>query len=211
MRGLRISKDYVIQPNPDNIFSVPCDMTTNGGGWVVFQRRIDASVDFHRNWAEYKNGFGDLNGNFWLGLKKLHLLAGPGKRAILRIDLKHINWPYMIYAEYSTFEIANEADMYRLKVEGYSGNATDSLADHTKSHHVMNGQRFSTKDKDNDHFSGNCADHFKGGWWFNSCHGSNLNGLYPPNDQTRGTFMSWYYFKNAHGRVIFSEMKLKYV
>ena len=186
-------------------------MTTIGGGWVVFQRRIDATVDFNRNWADYKDGFGDFKGNFWLGLKKLHLLAGPGKRAILRVDLKHMDWPYMIYAEYSTFEIANEGDMYRLKVEGYSGNATDSLVHPSDSHHVINGQRFSTKDKDNDAYSGDCANMMTGGWWFNACHGSNLNGLYPPNGITNNKHMSWYYFKTAHGRVTFSEMKLKYI
>ena len=200
-RGQRSNKDYVLQPIPNNVFSVPCDMTTNGGGWIIFQRRISGSVDFYRNWMDYKNGFGDLNGNFWLGLDKLHLLAGPSKGAILRVDLRHMDWPYMIYAEYSTFEIASEADGYRLKVEGYLGNATDSLANH-------NGQTFSTKDKDS---GSRCATIFKGGWWYNSCHRANLNGIYPPNGRTDPAFMGWADFRGTHGRVVFSEMKLKYV
>ena len=183
-------------------------MTTNGGGWIIFQRRISGSVDFYRNWVDYKNGFGDLNGNFWLGLDKLHLLAGPGKGAILRVDLRHMNGPYMIYAEYSTFEIASEADGYRLKVGGYSGNATDSLGNSVSSATSHNGQTFSTKDKDN---ASKCAYQFKGGWWYYACHRSNLNGIYPPNDRTDPAYMGWANFNGHHGRVTFSEMKLKYV
>eukprot|EP00112_Aurelia_sp_Birch-Aquarium-sp1_P003893 Seg144.2 transcript_id=Seg144.2/GoldUCD/mRNA.D3Y31 product=Tenascin-R protein_id=Seg144.2/GoldUCD/D3Y31 len=198
-RGLQTNKDYIIQPHPNSVFPVPCDMTTNGGGWIIFQRRVSGSVDFFRTWTEYKNGFGDLNGNFWLGLDKLHLLAGPGKGATLRVDLRHMDWPYMIYAEYNTFEIANEADGYRLKVKGYSGNATDSL---DQKH---DGRMFSTKDKNS-----NCADRHKGGWWYGNCHRANLNGLYPSDDQMLPQYMSWHNFKYTFGRVTFSEMKLKY-
>ena len=72
-----------------NTVQVRCDMEKDGGGWIVFQRRIDASVDFYRGWNDYKTGFGDPNGNFWLGLERLHRLASPGKGARLRIDLKY--------------------------------------------------------------------------------------------------------------------------
>ena len=62
-------------------------METDGGGWTVFQRRQDGSVDFYRNWTDYENGFGYLNGEFWLGLSKIHRLSKGGSN-ILRIDLK---------------------------------------------------------------------------------------------------------------------------
>ena len=63
-----------------------CDQTTAGGGWTVFQKRLDGSVDFYHGWADYKNGFGNLNGEFWLGLDKISRLTNTKNR--LRVDLE---------------------------------------------------------------------------------------------------------------------------
>ncbi|XP_060575485.1 ficolin-1-like [Ruditapes philippinarum] len=71
--------------------SVYCDMDTDDGGWTVFQRRQDGSVDFFRDWEEYKTGFGDLNGEFWLGNKYLNLLTNDDKQHELRIDMEDFN------------------------------------------------------------------------------------------------------------------------
>ena len=183
---------------------VRCDMVTDGGGWIVFQRRIDATVDFYRNWNDYKNGFGDLNGNFWLGLEKIHRLASPGRGAILRIDLKHIDDPTQLTsAEYSTFEVTGESDGYRLKCSGHSGPLGDSLTYHSN-------RKFSTIDRDQDSNSGSCADSHKGGWWYGSCIYSNLNGRYPPNNGNNGEYMSWIAISSKYGGITFSEMKIKY-
>ena len=179
-------------------------MKTDGGGWIVFQRRIDASVDFYRNWSEYKAGFGDLNGNFWLGLEKIHKLAGLGKGAMLRVDVKSHFVSGIKYAEYSKFEISNEAGGYRLTVAGYSGDASDSLSYH-------NGMKFTTKDRDNDLNLNNCAAKRVGAWWYNDCYRSHLNGLfYDENMQDVYSHMSWEDLTGRCGDITFSEMKIKY-
>ena len=101
-------------------------MTTEGGGWTVFQRRLDGSVDFQLDWEFYKNGFGDLSGEFWLGNSNLHRLTAKTD-VLLRIDLEDFdgNIPY---AEYSTFKVANEGDKCRIFLGGYNGTAGDSMA-----------------------------------------------------------------------------------
>ena len=181
-------------------------MVTDGGGWIVFQRRVDASVDFYRGWDEYKKGFGDLNGNFWLGLEKIHKLTSQGKGAILRVDLKHFREPNITrYAVYTTFKIASESEGYMLTVRGYSGNTGDSL--HTHRYH-----NFTTKDRDNDQSgSYNCAQRHEGAWWYNSCMVSNLNARFPQHKQETKDYMTWKTLYNGtSGGIIFSEMKMKY-
>ena len=197
---------YPIHVDRAMFFDVPCDMKTDGGGWIVFQRRVDASVNFYRNWYEYKSGFGDLNGNFWLGLQKIHKLAAPGKGAILRVDVKHISNPtHLKYAKYNIFEISDESHGYKLTVSGYSGNAGNSLTHH-------NGMKFSTEDKDQDKSSGNCAKGNKAAWWYNACHTSNLNAPFPTATSGQSSYhMSWYHLHNEHGGIIFSEMKIRYL
>ncbi|KAL9985587.1 hypothetical protein ACROYT_G008009 [Oculina patagonica] len=78
--GQRISGVYTIDPDGSGAFDVFCDQTTAGGGWTVFQRRMDGSVDFYGGWADYKNGFGNLSGEFWLGLDKIHRLTKTKNR-----------------------------------------------------------------------------------------------------------------------------------
>jgi len=196
-KGYKTTSVLPIQVPGMPVFDVRCDMETDGGGWIVFQRRVDASVNFYRNWNEYKAGFGDLNGNFWLGLEKIHKLAGPGKRATLRVDLKHMSMPtVMKYAEYSKFEIFDEAVGYKLEVGGYSGDAGDSLSYH-------NGMKFTTKDRDNDLYGINCAVHRGSAWWYNDCHYSDLNG-----DFTHA--VSWYHLARLYNGITFSEMKIRY-
>jgi len=104
---------------------VYCDMTTNAGGWTVFQSRQDGSVDFYRNWTNYALGFGSLLGEFWIGNDIVSKIT-PFKRYVLRVDM--IDWSGNVsYAEYDNFTLAGANDRYKLTSLGhYTGNARDS-------------------------------------------------------------------------------------
>ncbi|KAF0296053.1 Ficolin-1 [Amphibalanus amphitrite] len=166
-----------------------CNMDKDGGGWTVFQRRRNDTeqVDFYRYWHHYRDGFGTVTGQFWLGNELIHRLTARGPHQ-LRIDLFDFEGNHRL-VRYSSFAVAGEGDCYRLSVSGFSGAIGDSLGRH-------NGQCFSTKDRDNDRYdTGSCSRRFRGGWWYQRCHTANLNGFY-----WRGTFteyasgVSWYHW-----------------
>ena len=153
-QGFDESGVYTIDPGDGHgPFEVYCDMETDGGSWTVFQRREDGSVDFYRNWVDYKNGFGDLNKEFWLGLDKISRLTKESSQT-LRFDLSDFDGNSR-YAQYKTFDVGNEASGYFLTITSYSGNAGDSFT-------FQNGMKFSTRDKDQDHDGRHCAVTFKG-------------------------------------------------
>ncbi|XP_007453151.1 PREDICTED: ficolin-1-like [Lipotes vexillifer] len=150
--------------------TVLCDMDVDGGGWTVFQRRSDGSVDFCRDWAAYQQGFGSQLGEFWLGNDNIHALTAQGSSE-LRVDLMDFEGNHR-FAKYQSFKMAGEAEKYKLILGDFvGGSAGDSLTSHKD-------QFFSTKDQDNDQSSSNCAVQYQGAWWYNSCHSSNLNGRY---------------------------------
>uniref|UniRef100_A0A8C9BMM9 Fibrinogen C-terminal domain-containing protein n=1 Tax=Phocoena sinus TaxID=42100 RepID=A0A8C9BMM9_PHOSS len=150
--------------------TVLCDMDVDGGGWTVFQRRSDGSVDFYRDWAAYKQGFGSQLGEFWLGNDNIHALTTQGSSE-LRVDLVDFEGNHR-FAKYQSFKMAAEAEKYKLVLGAFvRGSAGDSLTPHKD-------QFFSTKDQDNDQSPSSCAVQYQGAWWYNSCHSSNLNGRY---------------------------------
>jgi ficolin len=111
---------YTIDPDGLGAFAVLCDMeTTPGRGWTIFQRRVDGSEDFYRNWTDYKTGFGNLPGEFWLGLDKIHRLSASGQN-VLRIDIETFE-DETAYAIYESFSVGNESEVYILNVGNYSG------------------------------------------------------------------------------------------
>ncbi|XP_078619531.1 uncharacterized protein LOC144886676 [Branchiostoma floridae x Branchiostoma japonicum] len=181
---------------------VYCDMDTDGGGWTVFQRRKDGSVDFYLDWQNYKTGFGDLGGEFWLGNDNLHHLTAQGGYE-LRVDLEDFEGN-STYAKYSNFRVEDEGHLYRLTVEGYSGTAGNSMARHSS-------MFFSTKDKENDiRESFDCAQAYKGGWWYSNCHTANLNGLYHGGDhQSYADGVNWKSWKGYHYSLKHTEMKIR--
>lgn len=166
---------YKITPDPRNgTFEVFCDMESHGGGWTVVQHRINGSVNFNRTWSDYKKGFGDMRGEFWLGNDRIHLLTKT-KDMMLRIELEDFQGVHE-YAKYNHFYVSNEFLKYRLSIREYSGTAGNAL--HTKDYD-HDQMFFTTWDRDNDKYdAGSCGAYYGSGWWFNSCMSANLNGKY---------------------------------
>ncbi|CAH1247959.1 FIBCD1 [Branchiostoma lanceolatum] len=164
---------YVGYPGP---FLVYCDMDTNGGGWTIIQRRQDGSVPFDKPWDEYVHGFGNVSGEFWLGLDRLHRLTTHQDHE-LYVSLE--DWDgESAFAKYGEFSVGEADSKYTATISGYSGNATDSLTPSSKDN--MNNEKFTTWDQDNDNNGNNCAAVFgQGGWWYpESCDYAMLNGQY---------------------------------
>ncbi|XP_066452541.1 ficolin-2-like [Eleutherodactylus coqui] len=169
-QGTVLSGLYKIYPAGENPLTVLCDMDTDGGGWIVFQRRYDGNINFFREWNDYKRGFGNQLSEFWLGNDNIHHLTSSGTHK-LRVDLMDFDNQHS-FAAYASFSLSGEADNYKLHIGEFTGgSAGDSLEYH-------NNRPFSTKDRDNDVDANNCAIIFKAAWWYGNCHHSNLNGQY---------------------------------
>ncbi|XP_012589833.1 PREDICTED: tenascin-X [Condylura cristata] len=179
---------------PLNVF---CDMETDGGGWLVFQRRMDGQTDFWRDWEDYAHGFGNVSREFWLGNEALHSLTKAGDYS-LRVDLRAGD--EAVFAQYDSFRVDSAAEFYRLHVEGYHGTAGDSMSYHS-------GSVFSARDRDPNNLLISCAVSYRGAWWYKNCHYANLNGLYGSTVDHQG--VSWYYWKGFEFSVPFTEMKLR--
>ncbi|XP_025102412.1 ficolin-2-like [Pomacea canaliculata] len=188
-------------PHTPNLQRVWCDMDLGGGGWLVFQRRFDGVVDFFRNWTEYEKGFGDIRGDYWLGLAKLHKIT-TWRPHRLRIDLEDYS-QRMSYAEYASFRVEGPETNYRILVFGYLGSSSagNGLIGH-------NGHRFSTYD--NDKTPGQCAQKYHGAWWYHDCITSALNGIHN-NDPGKSPLMGvvWSSSPGRYRRQRVSEMKIK--
>ncbi|XP_074254328.1 tenascin-X isoform X3 [Saimiri boliviensis] len=179
---------------PLNVF---CDMETDGGGWLVFQRRMDGQTDFWRDWEDYAHGFGNISGEFWLGNEALYSLTQAGDYS-MRVDLRAGD--EAVFAQYDSFRVDSAAEYYRLHLEGYHGTAGDSMSYHS-------GSVFSARDRDPNNLLISCAVSYRGAWWYRNCHYANLNGLYGSTVDHQG--VSWYYWKGFEFSVPFTEMKLR--
>lgn len=166
-----------------------CDMEASGGGWTLIQRRENGSVNFQRNWKDYKQGFGNPAGEHWLGNEVVHQLTSRATYS-LRVELQ--DWEgNEAYAQYEHFQLGSEAQLYRLSLSGYSGSAG------RQSSLVLQGTNFSTRDADNDNCLCKCAQMLSGGWWFDACGLSNLNGIYYParHHVRKLNGIRWHYFQ----------------
>ncbi|XP_075955834.1 tenascin isoform X4 [Anarhichas minor] len=176
---------------------VYCDMSTDGGGWIVFLRRQSGRLEFFRNWKNYTAGFGDMNDEFWLGLSNLHKITAGGQYE-LRVDLRDKG--ETAHAQYDKFSISEPRSRYKVHVGGYSGTAGDSMTYH-------HGRPFSTYDHDNDIAVTNCALSYKGAFWYKNCHRVNLMGRYGDNSHSKG--VNWFHWKGHEHSIEFAEMKIR--
>eukprot|EP00112_Aurelia_sp_Birch-Aquarium-sp1_P022418 Seg6310.1 transcript_id=Seg6310.1/GoldUCD/mRNA.D3Y31 product=Ryncolin-2 protein_id=Seg6310.1/GoldUCD/D3Y31 len=192
---------YTINPDGGIPFSVYCDMKTARSGWTIIQRRVNGKVNFFRNWIEYKNGFGNLEAEFWLGNDKIHRLTKQ-KDMKIRFDLEDVEG-VKVFAEYGFFYIDGEDKQYMAHVTLYTGTAGNSFA-------YANGHRFSTKDKDFDTWPKSCSNVFHGAWWYGACHHSNLNGKYLNGPhKSYGDGVNWLHFRGDYNSLKKTEVKLK--
>ncbi|KAM6100793.1 LOW QUALITY PROTEIN: tenascin-X-like, partial [Pterocles gutturalis] len=182
--------------DPTRPLRVFCDMETDGGGWLVFQRRQDGGTNFWRGWDEYARGFGNLSGEFWLGNEALYTLTA-GTPTELRVDLRT---PHdAAFARYRGFAVAGPGEHYGLSL-GYSGTAGDALSYHA-------GSPFSTRDRDPRGRPRPCAVAYRGAWWYHNCHYANLNGRYGTPRDHQG--ITWFPWKGFEFSIPFTEMKLR--
>ncbi|XP_034471777.1 microfibril-associated glycoprotein 4-like [Drosophila innubila] len=162
---------------------VVCDACTRGGGWTIILRRLDGSVNFYRNWTDYKNGFGDLEGEFFLGLDKIHALTEERRHELL-VVLEDFEGDER-YELYNDFAIGNENRRYVLHTLGdASGTAGDSFSGNR-------GSKFNTFD---DESLSSCPKSYSGAWWYAAnCGYSNLAGTYKDNESGKG--VNWHKFR----------------
>uniref|UniRef100_A0AAY4AMC8 Fibrinogen C-terminal domain-containing protein n=1 Tax=Denticeps clupeoides TaxID=299321 RepID=A0AAY4AMC8_9TELE len=211
---------YTIYPvGPDTPIDVYCDMGctedagSSDGQWTVIQRRMDGSVNFYRPWDQYKAGFGDKNGEHWLGLQNMFLITWSAKYE-LKVEMEDFEHA-KVYAKYSTFSVDPETDGYKLHVDGFiNGGAGDSLSYH-------NGMNFSTFDKDQDlnspywyyywyyYNNYNCAENQEGGFWYNSCFSASPTGIYKWGSNTMTDGMLWTAWKGQNYSLKKFVMKIK--
>ncbi|XP_066063935.1 tenascin-X-like isoform X4 [Chamaea fasciata] len=197
-----------LRGDPARPLRVFCDMETDGGGWLVFQRRQDGGTDFWRGWESYARGFGNVSGEFWLGNEALHELTAATPTE-LRIDLRTAR--DSAFALYRDFAVGSAEERYRLRVGAFSGTAGDALSYHS-------GSPFSTRDRDSRDPrdrrdpSGRprpppCAVAYGGAWWYRNCHYANLNGRYGTPRDHQG--IHWFPWKGFNVSIPFTEMKLR--
>ncbi|EDS33733.1 ficolin-3 [Culex quinquefasciatus] len=167
----KISGVYKLTPNDTALdrIEVYCDHKLAGGDWIVLHRRDSGALNFTRNWNDYKHGFGDLEGDHWLGLEEMHLLTRRGQYELGVVLTSSTN--ELWYAFYDWFAVGPERENYTLHLGDYTGGTVhDSLTFHE-------GKDFSTSDHDS---SSGCPNMHASGWWFGHCYEANLNGLYKP-------------------------------
>uniref|UniRef100_A0A8D2JL27 Angiopoietin like 5 n=1 Tax=Varanus komodoensis TaxID=61221 RepID=A0A8D2JL27_VARKO len=193
---------YIIHPEGSSYpFEVLCEMDFRGGGWTVIQKRTEGMVGFQRTWSDYLDGFGDLAGEFWLGLRKIfHITNQKTASFMLYVGVESEDDSYA-YASYDSFWLEDEACSFKIHLGRYSGNAGDAFRGYRKEDN-QNTLPFSTFDADNDGCNPVCllqeqpvksCSNFseQTGWWFSQCGLANLNGIHRLTRRKLKTGIRW--------------------
>jgi len=198
--GNKKSGIYTVYINNDRSkpIEVYCDMDTDGGGWLMLQRRTTGKLDFMKRWRQYIAGFGNMTDEFWIGLDKIYELTNTPTQYELRFDLGLGS--ERVYAVYDNFKIAPVKQKFKLTIGKYSGTAGDAMTYHQ-------GRPWTTVDSDNDIALGNCALTHRGAWWYKNCHLANLNGKWGDNRHSMG--VNWEPWKGHLTSLDFTEMKIR--
>ncbi|KAH8391305.1 hypothetical protein KR215_011002 [Drosophila sulfurigaster] len=168
----RISDSYTSSIRSINVpdydsFDVLFDNKTAEKDWIVIQQRIDGKEDFYRDWNTYVAGFGSFEGDFFLGLEKIHRLTYSTRYQLL-IRVEYFNGTIR-YVEYDNFKVdGNETD-YTLRSLGKFSGDNDGQPWGGDNLRYQEGMKFSTFDRDNDRWDYDCAKTHKAGWWHNYC------------------------------------------
>ena len=180
------------------ITKVFCDMISNGGGWTVFQRRIDGEVDFQRGWNEYKNGFGDAKGDYWLGNEFIHQMTSGKSNVLIKIEATDFQNLHR-YIIFKGFSVESEENKYKLHT-GVFEDGVKVLGENWIHH---DGMFFTTKDRDNDIYDSNCAVMFAGGWWHKDCYELNPNTYFSKvEDVPDGLSLLWRNWHNTYYKTL---------
>ncbi|KAG7524887.1 tenascin-N isoform X4 [Solea senegalensis] len=198
--GNKKSGIYTVYINNDRSKPVEayCDMDTDGGGWLVLQRRTTGKLDFMKRWRQYIAGFGNMTDEFWIGLDKIYELTNTPTQYEVRFDLGLGS--ERAYAVYDNFRIASVRQKFKLTIGKYSGTAGDAMTYHQD-------RSWTTIDSDNDLALGNCALTHRGAWWYKNCHLANLNGKWGDNRHSLG--VNWEPWKGHLTTLDFTEMKIR--
>ncbi len=174
-----------------------CNMDSGDGGWIVLVRRtpdVPERISFDRPWAEYENGFGNLTGEFWYGLKNIHCLTSSEPMEV-EVEVSKADGTKLLFS-YGEFRVDGPETSYTLHVSDQQHEGFDYLG------YYHNGMKFTTNDRKNDNYGTNCAVAVKGGWWFNACYNIALtNGYERDNLFQRNT--------RVYNRFEYSELRVR--